>query len=62
MSKELTLKITMVNAAFFNDGNDGREEVARILGRAAEKILEGQDRGRLHDINGNKVGEFDITE
>jgi hypothetical protein len=54
------LKIATDNAAFTEDGNDGRNEVARILREIAEKLESSFDCGTARDINGNKVGEWSI--
>ena len=57
MSKTIRLTIDTGNAAFDSEsGGDYGEEVARILGEAAAKILEGQTDFTLRDWNGNKVG------
>lgn len=61
------LEITgMGNAAFQEDedfGGNPETEVARILRAAAERIENGSlDAGSLWDINGNKVGEYRVTE
>jgi hypothetical protein len=53
-----TLKLKTTNAAF-SDGN-GREEVARILCRVADRVVRGEEYGSIQDINGNTVGEFDL--
>lgn len=40
---------------------DGREtEVARILRTAAERVENGQDSGILLDINGARVGSWEM--
>ena len=47
------------NAAF----EDGREaECARILRRIAERLEAGATYGRAMDANGNKCGEWELTE
>jgi len=54
----------MDNAAF-EDGNAGAE-LARILGELAAKVSRVEiTPGRgwdLFDVNGNKVGTFEVTE
>ena len=59
-----TIKIEMDNAAF-EDGNAGAE-LARILGELAAKVSRVEiTPGRgwdLFDVNGNKVGTFEVTE
>lgn len=59
-----TLEITgMGNAAFQEEEGGPEMEVARILRRAAERVEEGfLDAGSLWDTNGNKVGEYRVTE
>lgn len=56
------LTVTMDNAAFA-DGND-KAELARILRDLADNLEagDGTDGATLHDLNGNKVGRFDITD
>ena len=59
---KLTLEIKMDNAAFDNDAPG--IEAARILREAAERLEEfgSDDFFFLMDINGNKVGELEVTE
>lgn len=52
-----TLKIKTDNAAF----EDAEAEVARILAEVAHNLRVGIVRDSLHDINGNKVGEYRLT-
>lgn len=52
----LTIKTNA--AAFGEDAPTEREELARILRDAADRLDDGQDFGTLRDINGNTVGEF----
>ena len=54
-------RITMKteNAAFEDDRN---MELARILRQIAERLENGEDAGRVLDINGNKVGSFEMEE
>ena len=54
------LNIKSDNAAFADDGNDGKNEVARILREIADKLEAGGGRGHCIDINGNKVGEWSV--
>lgn len=54
-----TIKINMDNAAF--DDNGPATELARILRKLAKRIeAEGPDYVPIMDLNGNKVGEFEI--
>jgi len=60
----ITIKINTENAAFTDD--EGRE-TARILHNLADRIedsqkLDERDGFLLRDINGNTVGDFDISE
>ncbi len=40
---------------------DPREEIARMLRETAEAVLDGSDKGKLMDINGNKVGSYTVN-
>lgn len=53
------IEIETGNAAFEDDRN---MELARILRQIAERLENGEDAGRVLDINGNKVGSFEIEE
>jgi len=44
------------NAAF-QDGNK-EWEIARILRKIADQVENGQTEGVIHDVNGNRVGEW----
>ena len=57
----LKLTIRTANAAFHDDV-DAQAECARILRSAAIAIERGTRGAPLHDINGNRVGRFDLTE
>lgn len=46
------------NAAF-EDGNK-EYEVSRILKEIAEKVVNGSTGGKIKDINGNTIGEWDL--
>ena len=52
------------NAAFYDQYNgedyEPQYEVGRILREVAEKVESGWDRGSIADINGNKIGEFNL--
>ena len=58
---EATIKINMDNAAF-EDGFEGRVELARILEKLANSLelsIDGPENAKaLFDIHGNKVGTF----
>lgn len=59
---KLTITIQMDNASFADDGNDGRDETARILEIVALKLRQGSETmAGLWDQNGNKVGKWAIT-
>lgn len=50
------------NAAFTDppEGEGFAVESARILADAAERIGNGAMIGPLHDLNGNRVGHFEV--
>ena len=50
------IQITMNNAAF----DEPATELARILRELADDVEQGQDAKNLRDVNGNKVGSFEI--
>lgn len=52
----LKVEIKTDNAAFSDNSN---AELARILRELAKRIENGEQHGRLRDLNGNKVGQFD---
>ena len=55
---KLTVEIDTANAAF-----EDSEEMGRILHKMVDRICtRGEDFGRLIDINGNIVGEFDTRD
>jgi len=55
---KLTVEIDTTNAAF-----EDSEEMGRILHKMVDRICtKGDDSGKLIDINGNIVGEFDARE
>ncbi len=51
------LKIESENAAFADFPS---METARLLRQTAYKLLDGSDSGVLMDINGNRVGDWDL--
>lgn len=61
---QFTLTITgMGNAAFTEEYGGPEVEVSRILRAAAERVEGGfLDAGSLWDVNGNKVGEYRVSE
>ena len=64
-----TLKIDTDNAAFYDD-SDGNDfdpgpELARLLRNLADTLDSPEvhdDSGTVRDINGNRVGTWEITE
>ncbi len=56
--EKFTLTIKLGNAAFEPDYTP---ELVRILRTTASQIEQGQTEGNLRDVNGNKIGTFDIT-
>jgi len=61
---QFNMKFSMDNAAF-DDGADGATEMTRILRVTATRIekfgIDYEGQGIL-DINGNRVGQWEITE
>ncbi len=57
---KITIDINMDNAAFEESG----AEVARILRKLAERLYDPQvgEGGKLQDINGNTVGQWEVIE
>lgn len=53
------LNIETHSAAVAEDGREG--EIARILRITAERIENGRDSGILLDINGARVGSWDMN-
>lgn len=56
----LALTIRTDNAAF--EGGRPGDECARLLHLVADRLVIGETRGRLLDVNGNHVGEWALTE
>ena len=56
---ELKLEFNMDNAAF-DDCEPA--EVARVLREVAARIVLGSRDGKIHDINGNRIGQYVIEE
>lgn len=54
-----TIKIQMDNAAF---DEFPASELGRILREVAERAEDGDTERNLFDINGNKVGRFEVSE
>lgn len=52
------LKFATDNEAFRFDGPE--YEAARILRQIADKIEGGNGSGVIHDINGNRIGEWSL--
>lgn len=61
LTMKATIEINLVNAAF-DDGRDGRDELVRLLHMLAEFVARGTIRCPIRDINGNRVGEFNLEE
>ena len=49
--------IQTLNAAF---EEDPEQELARVLRKLADDIEGGKREGRLMDVNGNSVGDFEL--
>lgn len=56
---KFTLAIESSNAAFTDDA---AMEVSRILWEVRDALDKGEDSGVVRDINGNKVGSFELEE
>ena len=56
----MTLKIEFEtdNSAF----NDPATEISRILMIIAKSVANGNTAGSIRDINGNRIGQYDIYE
>ena len=62
MQNTFSLNITCDNAAFFDEAEHFKpEEVSRILTAVAELVQEGETVRSIHDLNGNKVGEWCLS-
>ena len=53
------LSFNTSNAAFIDYGT---EEVKRILLEVAEKVQNGITEGKIIDINGNRIGKWELNE
>ena len=56
----MTIEFSMDNAAFDDLGR--ADEISRILKRIEQRIQDGEDGGGIVDYNGNRVGEWEISE
>jgi hypothetical protein len=54
----IVIEINMDNAAFI----DNPDEVRQILRHATKRIERGAESFNLYDLNGNRVGQVEITE
>jgi hypothetical protein len=52
------VKFSTENAAF---GEDRAEEICRILKEVEAKVKAGYEDGSIRDINGNRIGQWEIT-
>lgn len=57
---KFTLQINVDGAAFQEGGKN--QEVARILQEAADNVRANDSLGRIHDVNGNRVGFWVFEE
>lgn len=55
----MKIKFNSKDSAAFCDGNRGWE-IARILRLIAADVENGQPEGIIHDINGNRIGEWKV--
>jgi len=53
------IQFSTENAAF--EGGDLMSECARILREIADNLERGRESGGVHDVNGNRVGNWEIT-
>jgi hypothetical protein len=53
-----TLNIKSGDAAMADSAEGARSEIHRLLTRVASQVLDGNDSGHLHDINGNRCGSW----
>jgi hypothetical protein len=53
-----TMTISTDNDAF---ATDATAEIARILRETTRRVVNGHMDGVLLDVNGNRVGRFDVT-
>lgn len=57
---EFQIRFKLTGAAFEDENRI--EETARILRGIAERIDAGRDSGTVHDINGNRIGEWSMDD
>ena len=58
----LKIRMETKNVAFKEYGKIGKEkEICACLIQVMHKIENGNEEGKIHDSNGNKVGEFKLT-
>jgi len=53
---ELVINMRVDNAAF-----DDENEISRLLNIIGARLATGDRAGKIVDINGNRVGKFEIT-
>ena len=56
---QFTMTFKMDNAAF---SDEPATEAARLLLQAAEAVEDGYESGDCIDINGNRVGQWEVKE
>ncbi len=56
--EEFRMNVRMANAAF---EDDCKGEMVRILMKVTEEVARGRQEGPIFDVNGNRVGEWEIT-
>lgn len=57
----INIEFTTDNAAFGDDMFEEHYECVRILKEICKKLNSGYRNGSCIDINGNKVGEWELT-
>lgn len=58
---EATVKIDARTAAFGADADEAQSELARVLEQARMAVARGVHSKKLLDLNGNYVGNLDVT-
>lgn len=58
MRKTFSIKMDLENAAFQN--GQQAQAISNILKEISNQIIYGKDGGNIRDLNGNKIGHWDI--
>lgn len=54
------LEFEIGNDTFF--GGDRGEEASCVLQEVAESVARGNESGTIHDSNGNRIGQYEMSE